>query len=165
VHRPDAAAASVVGVFQAQQATGRRGVIGALGLKGCGQLIGGKQAAMTDADQLDGRQGGAGPGFVPLDVRAVGTQDIVTGLNMAANRDLIGHGSRWNKQRSGLAQAGRHHFFKSPDGRIFAEHVVANIRRCNRRSHRCRRSCHCIGAQVDDGLHDAASILKNSATS
>src|SRR5262249_8811619 len=83
---------------------------------------------------------------------------LVAGLCVDADADLVRHGARGNIKRRFLAQQRRDTFLKPVDGRVFVEDVVANLRGLDGRTHSGRRPRDRVAAQVDGwfGWHEGS---------
>jgi hypothetical protein len=76
-------------------------------------------------------------------------EDLIAGFSVAANGQLIGHGSGRHKQRRLFAQQLRRLAFERLDRGVITEYVVAHLGSDHRLAHgRCRFG-HRVAAQVN----------------
>ena len=88
--------------------------------------------------------------------------DLLTGLRVEANADLVAHGAGRNEERCLAAEDFRRAPFQQVDGRVFAVDVVSHLGRGHRCAHLWRGACDCIGTKIDGGWHWPLSLLSKS---
>jgi hypothetical protein len=76
-------------------------------------------------------------------------QDLVAGLGVAAQRQLVGHGAAGHEQRGFLAEQSGRAPLQLGHGRVLAVDVVADLGRGHGRAHGGGRAGEGIAMQVD----------------
>jgi len=121
-------------------------------LAGRAELCCSEHAARTDFGELDSRVGCPRAGLVPDRVAFAADDNVVARPRQHAQRDLIGHRSRWQPERGFLPEQFCHALLQRVRRGILAVLIVADGSRCNRRAHRGGRPRHRIRTQIDRGV-------------
>ena len=144
------AAGPVMRVFDGHQF--RRGYMHIAGANGLHQLIGGKSTQYPlNGPQLHLAVKGRPAGFVVHDMGANFADDLIAGLGVCLDGDLIRHGAGGNIQPRLLAQQLRHFILQFVDGGIFPEHIIAHRRLGHGLPHGGRWHSDCVATQVNHG--------------
>ena len=83
------------------------------------------------------------------DVRSRSCDELKAPPEMRQHRDQVAHRPGNDEQAGVLAEQRRRTLLQGVDRRVFAEDVVADVRRCHRSPHLLRGLGHRVGAQVD----------------
>ena len=145
------AAATVVGIFQADQGRWREMDVG-LGPDG-GLYVGRADAPLV----VIGNQAGLGSGqgsrprrFVPENVGLVAHNDFVATVTIGQQSNQIAHGAAGGEQTGLFAQYLRRPFLQPVDGRVFAKNVVSDFGFSHCPPHLIGGFGYCVTAQIDD---------------
>ena len=154
VQRPDGTAAAIVGVLQGQEALRQDHVgdaVAAGPAQGGAQMVGLDQAvgAALDEAQRDAPQGRRRTPLVVGDVASGLGQDLVAGLGVEAQGELVAHGPAGDEECRLLAQDLGRAALERPDGGILAIDVVADLGRGHGGAHGGRRPGERVAPEVD----------------
>ena len=94
-------------------------------------------------------------GLVVVNVAIDIAEQLVAGLRVRLDADLVRHGARRHEQGRFLAEQFGDAFFQAVDGGVFVEDVVADLGGVHGRAHAGRRPGHGVAAQIDQWFrHD-----------
>ena len=143
--RVDPAAAAIVRVLQADQP--RPDVMGVVGTDETAQVVEREEAAVAfERPRRHAREPGDPAGLPDVDVRRRAAQELVAGLRVHADGDLVGHRAGGDEDRGLLAQELGGPFLEGLDRRVVAEDVVADLRLGHRPTHAGRRPRDRVGS-------------------
>ena len=145
---PDLAPAAIVRVFEAHQPGAREVLVG--GPKRGFHIGAGEDAPLAvDAAAHHPAEHRGRAALVVIQVGVGFHEDLIARLGVAADGQLVGHGSGRGIERGFLAEQGGGLGLKLLDGRVVAEHVVTYFCLRHRLAHGRRRFGDRVAAQVN----------------
>ena len=102
---------------------------------------------------MNSGQGGPGPAFKVIGMGRGLQDDLVAGLGMGFDGQLVGHGPGGDQEGLLFAEKRRHFFLEGVDRRIFPKDVVAHFGLGHGPAHRGRRFSDGIASQIDKLSH------------
>ena len=145
VDRVDPSSAAIMGVFQTDQ-PGPDVMHVVRGPDRVAHVIEREQAAIAlERSRRHARQPGDAAGLPDVNVRRRRAQQLIAGLRIDADADLVGHRAGRNKQGRLLAEQLGGPGLETLDRRIVAEDVVADLRLGHRPPHPGRWLCDGVG--------------------
>jgi hypothetical protein len=107
--------------------------------------------------RLDAAERGRAAAFPAIGVRHLADDVLVAAAAVAHDADEVALRAAGDEERRLLAEQRGDPLLQRVDGRVVAEHVVADLGGGHRGTHRRRRPRHRVAAQIDHSVHRVAS--------